>query len=187
MVEARISLVILTDEAKVDAVGLKILTKPVLMPWPVTRVLKDDMAVLTLVLTNLKELTKTLGKLRTPISALHATKVEVINELTFKSISTVKIVLNRPKLLIVLMRAVLAMKLFVERPGKKLKVLACEIRVLSVLTPSPKFIVLAPSDRAVLILLKGIGMISCKELRADIVVLKEEVPRELNCVIDDIL
>ena len=32
MVEARISLVILTDEAKVDAVGLKMLTIPVLIP-----------------------------------------------------------------------------------------------------------------------------------------------------------
>ena len=32
MVEARISLVILTDEAKVDAVGLIIVTVPVLIP-----------------------------------------------------------------------------------------------------------------------------------------------------------
>jgi hypothetical protein len=136
---------------------------------------------------NLKELIKALGKLRTPIFALHAIKVDVINELTFKRVSTVKIVLNWPKLLIVLMRAVLAMKLLVESPGKKLKVLACEMRVLRVLTPSPKFTVLAPSDKAVLILLKGIGMISCNELSADIVVLNEDVPRELNCVIEDIL
>ena len=145
------------------------------------------MAVLTLLFTNLNELMKALGKLRRPISTLHAIIVEVIKELTFKSVSIVKIVLNRPKLLIVLMSAVLAMKLLVERPGKKLKVLACEMRVLSVLTPSPKFIVLAPSDKAVLILLKGIGMISCNELSADIVVLNEDVPRELNCVIEDIL
>ena len=152
-----------------------------------TRVLKDEMAVLTLLLTNLKELMKALGKLRTPISALHAINVDVNNELTFKRVSIVKIVLNRPKLLIVLMRAVLAMKLFVEIPWKKLKVLACEMRVLIVLTPSPKFIELAPSDKAVLILLKGIGIMSCKELRADIVVLKEDVPSELNCVIEDML
>lgn len=32
MVEARISLVILTEEAKVDAVGLKIVIVPVLIP-----------------------------------------------------------------------------------------------------------------------------------------------------------
>lgn len=187
IVEARISLVILTDEAKVEAVGLKIVIVPVLIPEPVTRVLKDDMAVLTLLFTNIKELTKALGKLRRPISTLHAIKVDVIKELTFKSVSIVKNVLIWPKLLIVLMRAVLAMKFFVEIPGKKLKVLTCEMRVLRVLTPWPKFIVLAPRDKAVLILLKGIGMISCKELSADIVVLNEEEPRELNCVIEVIL
>lgn len=152
-----------------------------------TWVFKDDIAVLTLLFTNLKELMKALGKLKIPIFALHAINVEVIKELTFKSVSIVKKVLIWPKLLIVLMRAVLAMKLFVEIPGKKLKVLACDKNVLRVLTPWPKFIVLAPIDKAVLILLKGIGMMSCKELSADIVVLNEEVPRELNCVMEDIL
>jgi hypothetical protein len=82
---------------------------------------------------------------------------------------------------------VLAKKLFVDIPGNSMTVLALLKSVLRVLRPGPQFIELAPKDREVLILLKGIGKIFDKELSADIVVLNEEVPSELKSVIVDAL
>jgi hypothetical protein len=83
----------------------------------------------------------------------------------------------------VLTRAVLAVKVFVDTPGNINTLLTCVNKVLSVLTPWPTLIVLAPNDKAVLILLNGIGMIFDNELRADIDVLNEDEPRELKRVI----
>ena len=92
-----------------------------------------------------------------------------------------------PKLLILLTRAVLAKKLVVDIPGNSNTVLTSLKSVLRVLRPGPKFIELAPKDRAVLVLLKGIGKILDKELSADNDVLNEEVPSELKSVIVDAL
>jgi hypothetical protein len=66
-------------------------------------------------------------------------------------------------------------------------VLTCVNNVLNVLTPWPKFIELAPKDKAVLILLNGIGIRFDNELSADIEVLNEDEPSELKRVIVDAL
>ena len=81
----------------------------------------------------------------------------------------------------------LAKKFVVDIPGNSITVLTSLKSVLRVLRPGPKFIELAPKDRTVLVLLKGIGKILDKELSADMDVLNEEVPSELKSVIVDAL